>query len=293
MQKKINNLLLNSSKNSFFKEFGHLRPMTYSITSQNYQEGFKNYFNIKNLELKKTKRFQISKKKKDKINKIFRENRIKCNANNFFKFAKNAIFYREYSKLVFSRSIDLVFKELIKLGSKIDIKRNDLEYISIKDMLNYYNNLDVYKLKKIMKQNIRQNKLQYEITKKLEIPDFIRSKNDFYEFEKSTVKPNYVQSKEITGKIIEISNVKNFNKQDLKNKIILLDSADPGYDFIFSFKILGLITKYGGANSHMSIRCIDEGITAAIGVGDLLYLSLNNAKTVNINPKQKTINIIN
>ena len=43
----------------------------------------------------------------------------------------------------------------------------------------------------------------------------------------------------------------------------------------------------------MSIRCIDEGITAAIGVGDLLYLSLNNAKTVNINPKQKTINIIN
>ena len=175
VQKKINNLLLNSSKNSFFKEFGHLRPMTYSITSQNYQEGFKNYFNIKNLELKKTKRFQISKKKKDKINKIFRENRIKCNANNFFKFAKNAIFYREYSKLVFSRSIDLVFKELIKLGSKIDIKRNDLEYISIKDMLNYYNNLDVYKLKKIMKQNIRQNKLQYEITKKLEIPDFIRS----------------------------------------------------------------------------------------------------------------------
>ena len=293
VQKKINNLLLNSSKNSFFKEFGHLRPMTYSITSQNYQEGFKNYFNIKNLELKKTKRFQISKKKKDKINKIFRENRIKRNANNFFKFAKNAIFYREYSKLVFSRSIDLVFKELIKLGSKIDIKRNDLEYISIKDMLNYYNNLDVYKLKKIMKQNIRQNKLQYEITKKLEIPDFIRSKNDFYEFEKSTVKPNYVQSKEITGKIIEISNVKNFNKQDLKNKIILLDSADPGYDFIFSFKILGLITKYGGANSHMSIRCIDEGITAAIGVGDLLYLSLNNAKTVNINPKQKTINIIN
>ena len=66
--------------------------MTYSITSQNYQEGFKNYFNIKNLELKKTKRFQISKKKKDKINKIFRENRIKCNANNFFKFAKNAVF---------------------------------------------------------------------------------------------------------------------------------------------------------------------------------------------------------
>ena len=182
---------------------------------------------------------------------------------------------------------------MIKLGSKINIKRSDLEYISIKDILNYYNNLDVYKLKQIMKNNIKQNKLQYEITKKLEIPDFIRSKNDFYEFEKSTVKPNYVQSNEITGKIIEISNLKNFNKKNLKNKIILLDSADPGYDFIFSFNILGLITKYGGANSHMSIRCIDEGIPAAIGVGDLLYANLKNANTVNLNAKQKTINIIN
>ena len=51
---------------------------------------------------------------------------------------------------MFSRSIDLVFNELIKLGSKIDIKRNDLEHISIKDIIYYYNNLDVYKLKQIM-----------------------------------------------------------------------------------------------------------------------------------------------
>ncbi|WP_435116871.1 PEP-utilizing enzyme [Candidatus Pelagibacter bacterium nBUS_49] len=144
-----------------------------------------------------------------------------------------------------------------------------------------------------MKKNIKNNKFQHEITKKLEIPDLIKNKNDFYEFEKSTIKPNFVQSKDITGKIIDISNLKKLRKQDLENKIILIDSADPGYDFIFSFNILGLITKYGGANSHMSIRCIDEGIPAAIGVGDLVYSNLKNANSVNINAKQKTINIIN
>ena len=294
VQKSINNTLLkNKNKKFFFKNFGHLRPMTYSISSQNYKEGFKNYFNTKNLKFKKTKKFKINQKKIDKINKIFKQNNINCTANNFFKFAKNAIFYREHAKLVFSKSIDLVFNELIKLGSKIDIKRNDLEHISIKDIINYYNNVDVYKLKKIIKNNITQNKLQYKITKKLEIPDFIKSKDDFYEFEKSVVKPNYVESKEITGKIVELTSLKKLKEKDLKNKIILLDSADPGYDFIFSFKILGLITKYGGANSHMSIRCIDEGIPAAIGVGDLLYTELQNADTLNLNSKQKTLNIIN
>ena len=85
VQKKINNSLLNSkNKKKFFKDFGHLRPMTYSIISQNYQEGFKNYFNTKNLKFKKTKKFKISKKKIDKINKIFKQNNISCNANNFF-----------------------------------------------------------------------------------------------------------------------------------------------------------------------------------------------------------------
>ena len=83
--------------------------------------------------------------------------------------------------------------------------------------------------------------------------------------------------------------MKNLKKR-IKKKIILLESADPGYDFIFSFQIRGLITKYGGANSHMSIRCVDEGIPAAIGVGELLYGDLKNANMININPKQKLLN---
>ena len=40
--------------------------MTYSIISQNYKEGFKNYFNVKNLNLKKQKKFNISSTKKIK-----------------------------------------------------------------------------------------------------------------------------------------------------------------------------------------------------------------------------------
>ena len=34
----------------------------------------------------------------------------------------------------------------------------------------------------------------------------------------------------------------------MDNKIVLIENADPGYDFIFSHKILGLVTKFGGMN---------------------------------------------
>ena len=41
----------------------------------------------------------------------------------------------------------------------------------------------------------------------------------------------------------------------------------------FSHKIKGLVTKYGGFNSHMSIRCSELNIPAAIGVGDEIFES--------------------
>jgi phosphoenolpyruvate-protein kinase (PTS system EI component) len=55
---------------------------------------------------------------------------------------------------------------------------------------------------------------------------------------------------------------------NLTGKIVLIENADPGFDWIFAQQIGGLITKYGGANSHMAIRCAEFGIPAAIGCGE-------------------------
>ncbi len=43
------------------------------------------------------------------------------------------------------------------------------------------------------------------------------------------------------------------------------------YDWLFGQDIAGLITQYGGANSHMAIRAAEIGLPAAIGVGEKLY----------------------
>ena len=72
----------------------------------------------------------------------------------------------------------------------------------------------------------------------------------------------------------------------------MIENADPGYDFIFNKKISGLITKYGGANSHMSIRCMEENLPACIGVGESQFNILKNSRTIELNCHQKIINII-
>ena len=74
-------------------------------------------------------------------------------------------------------------------------------------------------------------------------------------------------------------NSKNFNL-NIKNKIVMIENADPGFDWIFAHKISGLVTKYGGVNSHMAIRCAELDIPAAIGCGEKKFESLKGFKLI-------------
>ena len=85
-----------------------------------------------------------------------------------------------------------------------------------------------------------------------------------------------------------IGNVEIINKNNwsLKNKIIFIENADPGYDWIFSSKIIGLVTKFGGANSHMAIRANELQIPSVIGLGNN-YEKYKLLKKIEINCLEK------
>ena len=209
----------------------------------------------------------------------------------FFKFARDSIYFREYAKLIFTKSIDEVFKNLIKFSKEVGISRADLENLSIKNFLNFYSNVDVEKLKKILKNEISKNKKNYKILNLIEFPEFIKNDKDLYYQEQKSKSGNYITTKISHGEIVYIKNIKNFNA--LHNKIVFLENADPGYDFIFSYNIKGLITEYGGSNSHMSIRCLELGIPAIIGIGSREFKNLLSKNFIEINSKQTYYKVLN
>ena len=79
----------------------------------------------------------------------------------------------------------------------------------------------------------------------------------------------------------------------LDKKIIVIESADPGYDWIFTYKIAGLITKFGGVNSHMAIRCREFDIPAAIGCGEYLYNKIVSSRKVVLDCSTYKIDTLN
>ena len=81
-------------------------------------------------------------------------------------------------------------------------------------------------------------------------------------------------------------------ENELSGKILFIESADPGYDWIFSQNIAGFITKYGGCNSHMAIRAGELNLPAVIGAGELLYQKWSKSKSLLINCANKKVDII-
>ena len=171
---------------------------------------------------------------------------------------------------------------------KIDL--SDLEHISIKTILEAYNNLGVERMRNILKNEISRNKKLYKISSAIKLPDVITSSKDVLFHYETNSSGNFITNMKVDGKI-KVLNQKNIKNQNIKldGLIIFIENADPGFDFIFYHNIKCLVTKYGGSNSHMAIRCMELGIPAAIGIGEKKYNFFSKQNRIEINCQNKKI----
>ena len=280
------------SKKEFCRKYGHLRPSTYDISSKNYKENYYSLFKenrtnkIKNTKIKK---FILSKKSKKKVLKFIQSLDKNISLKKFMDFLSKGIQFRELSKFIFTKSIDLIFNEIKYLSKRNKINFSNLSHLNIKIIKELYYNLNNENVKDILETNIKKNTIDFEFNKYVELPQIIIKPNDVFYFTEKIGKPNFFGNK-IVEKDIYFLEKNNFKVLD--NKIICIKGADPGYDFIFDHQIAGLITEYGGANSHMSIRCSELNIPAAIGVGSISFNKIIKSKKVNLDPIAKKISIL-
>ena len=127
------------------------------------------------------------------------------------------------------------------------------------------------------------------------MPNIIIAAEDVYIIRVPFDQPTYITTKSLVAETYLLEN-KNLNVLNdtkfLQNKIIIIESADPGYDWLFSCKIKGLITKYGGTNSHMAIRCAEFALPAIIGCGERIFENIKKSYKIDLNCNSKQIKVI-
>ncbi len=265
--------LNNKNKKSFLKEFGHLRAGTYNILSKRYDEGFEEYFNGDSiLNLNKKKEFKLDTKRLKKLDKLLKENGLKLSAKELFAFFKKAIEGREFVKFEFSKLLSYAIELIKELGENYGIKKEEMAYLDIKNILDLYSSLYSKSPKDRFLDEIKKSKKEYELSHALKLPPLLSEPSQVFSFFTPVLNANFITQKSITASTaLE-------NESDLKDKIVLISSADPGYDYLFSKNIAGFITCYGGANSHMAIRASELDLPAVIGVGEETFKQYLNAK---------------
>ncbi len=293
--KSITTEILNDkylSKKDFCKKYGHLRPNTYEISSKNYKENYDSLFKKKyprKIIKNKIKKFKLSKKSEIKTTKFIKKLNKNLSLNEFMNFLSKGIQFREFSKFIFTKSIDYIFKEIKFLSKRNNISISKVSHLNIKIIKELYYNLNNENVKNVFETNIKNNFDTYQFNQFVELPQIIINSDDVFYFTEKTIKPNFFGNKISENEIFFLE--KN-NFKSLDNKIICIRGADPGYDFIFNHEISGLITEFGGVNSHMSIRCSELNIPAAIGVGSINFNNVINSKKVNLDPISKKISIL-
>lgn len=283
------------SWDAFVHKYGHLRPGTYDINSLSYRADSERYLApiVESAQAQPSAlpAGELWHQARGRFAEALAEQGIVCDIEALELFLRQAIEGREYAKFAFTRNLSLALDLLVEWAEPLGVAREDLAYIEIQTLLALRDEaLSAEDIGNKLLAEAKRAKKNHEQTQVIELPPLLCKEEDFNVFLYPATQPNFVGTGVVRGACVDLSQSK--GEQNLAGKIALIPQADPGYDWLFGRQIAGLITMYGGANSHMAIRAAEFGLPAALGVGETHYRTLAAAHVLELNASNRVIRVI-
>ena len=271
------------TRTTFLSKYGHLRPGTYDITSPRYDQR-EDLFEA-NAEMhspNEAPAFELTKVEADALGRMFGASGMRAvEPAAFIEYARLAITHRERAKFIFTRHLSRALEVIAAWGATQDLEREDLALLTVADLLDELVNPVLNDPEIHFADLINRRRREHEQVSGIRLGYLIRDPRDLYVVPLHRSAPNFVTQQRIESAPLRLDNQAHAHDA-LRGKIICIENADPGFDWIFTRDIAGLVSKYGGANSHMTIRCAELGLPAAIGVGAQTFERIATAERVEL-----------
>ena len=274
-------------KTTFLARYGHLRPGTYSILSPRYDEAPGLYFDWSQRPPlpEPVKPFALTLPQMREIVKLLEAHGLQPDPVGLFDFMQAGIELRELAKFHFTRNLSDALALITDVGAQYGFSRDDLAYCDI----GVFKELHVAAVDPIdlLARSIDQGKARYLETLKIALPPLISSPDEVWAFQWPETSPNFITQKQVTAAVVGCD-----AREKLAGRIVCIPNADPGFDWLFAYPISGLITAWGGANSHMAIRAGEQGLPAVIGAGEALYERWSSASLLQIDCAGRKVEVL-
>lgn len=277
----------NLDKVTFLSRYGHLRPGTYDILSRRYDEDPELYFNWNEAppNVEPASPFTLTLPQMREISKLLEAHGLQTDPVGLLDFMQAAIELRESAKFNFTRNISDALALMAEVGSQHGFRREDLAYSSIRAFQELH--ISVLEPEKVLASSIDQGKEAYQETLKVVLPPLITKPEDVWSFAWPDTAPNFITQNQVTAEVVDCN-----ARDQLAGAIVCIPSADPGFDWLFSYPIAGLITAWGGSNSHMAIRAGELRLPAVIGAGEICYRRWSSARRLFLDCAGRRVEIL-
>jgi len=255
------------SKPDFLARYGHLRPGTYDILSPRYDEAPDLYFDWSSTRPAPSAppRFALSIEQLRRIEQLLKEHELDSDVLSLIEFIKAGIEGREYGKFVFTRSLSDALLLIRQLGEDHGLSAEDCAFLNYGAIRTLYS--ESGSVREVLRESVAHGRERHALTRNLVLPPVIASPDEVFAFHLPPSQPNFITRKSVTAPVASVDDP----PESFAGRILFVPSADPGFDWIFTRDISGLVTQFGGANSHMAIRAGELGIPAVIGAGEALF----------------------
>lgn len=274
-------------KNDFLCKYGHLRPGTYDILSPRYDKSPELYFDWETPLSPPEPRtpFSVTLPQMREVTKLLKSHELEPDPVGLFDFLEAGIELREYAKFQFTRNLSDILELIADFGEKHEIAREDMAFCDVNVFKELY--ISSSNPREVILSSIEQGKERYLETQSISLPPLIVCPEDVWSFKSPEVSPNFITQKQTTAPVTDGK-----NRDVLDGALICIPNADPGFDWLFSYPIAGLITAWGGANSHMAIRAGELGLPSVIGAGEALYRIWSQANRLHLDCAGRRVEIL-
>ncbi|MGW1071554.1 PEP-utilizing enzyme [Streptomyces sp. NPDC002537] len=175
-------------------------------------------------------------------------------------FCRAAVTGRERGKALYAAWVSGVLEAVAARAAACGVGRGDAQHLRIGEVLAVQPGR--------WPHLIARRRARADVCALIELPDVITRADDLDSFARGRNRANFVTTGRASGPVAADPAPA---YAPPPGAVIVLEAADPGYDWVFAYQPVALVTAYGGANSHMAIRCAELGIPAAIGIGSAAH----------------------
>jgi phosphohistidine swiveling domain-containing protein len=254
------------SKDRFLEKYGFLRPGTYDIMSPRYDEFPDRYFDWSVHAVPDTPEigFALRRAQSHAIRRLLEEHDMRCDTRRLLDFIRTSVRAREYAKLQFSRVISELLVVVRQVGEWVGFGAEDLSHVPINVLMNLP--ADARHTKKLLREAVELGKERHALAASICAPAVLFGPTELTSFSQRCDEPTFITQGRVVAPVADVT-----AGDMLDGAIAMITSADPGYDWIFTHRVVGLITAFGGANSHMAVRALELGLPAVIGAGEARF----------------------